>query len=213
VTIPHDHFHGRPDEARSFVNSTNGTLLHEIGHFVGWNDEFPIHGHIIVSCSDGGGGAFSLTMASVGHVERGRLPKDFPIAAACVTEIYFCNYTNLSRNASDIASYCTEIPTFGSYSAEEIACKWRNRFLDRVVRLADVIEHNYRKCSPFLVDNRYRIDGHHVIPSWILRVPHTRWPPAWIDEMLWTASESARRKALEDYLEASARRKFIRGYF
>ena len=193
------------DAARRFIRSRAGILMHELSHYVALNVDGPVGGHIIVSNSDRGGGAFVINNPSLKRLNRVEGRHAFGLAAGSMAELYFCNQTNIDSAGADIDAYRCLPGVKSNLSAESVASIWQNDYMAKIEGLAGCIDENYDRCMGYITTNCYLIGQYHVIPSWALRPPRFRWLGSWLDEIVWTVSKAERIKALGEYLDQRRR--------
>jgi hypothetical protein len=202
MSFPRKLFYENADEARKFVVSQEGTILHEIGHYVAANSEDLVAGHCIVEH-----GTDQVSSAFVYHDNYGNeflASTDrcaYTAAAGAVTELYFCNNTDIGRLGPDIIAYCKllqKTPT--DLTPQDVVSIWQHDYFLRIESIADSIVANYDRCVALCRSRRFLIGSHHVIPTCCLRPPCRRNLMSRFAEARETQPKPARERALERFL-------------
>jgi len=178
-------------------------LLHELGHWSAANEHGLISGHLIIGDRDDDGcvGAFALDDKSQRTISADAKRLAFVAAAGAVAELYFCDNTKPSRLGPDIESYLWSSPHLDPrLSDKTVVSIWHNDYSPRIEALSGCINTNFDKCTALCLSNRFRLQGYHVIPSWVLLPPERRGLFESICEMICTWPKKARSRALEQYL-------------
>lgn len=194
--------HAHPEHAKAFLDSRDGTILHEAGHYVAANIVGMLSGHLIVSAkSERAAAAFVFDDRSARclalYPERASLVS----SAGFLAEYHFCGQARIARSRNDIAAYQS---MFGVCPADMVVARWKRDHLDCIASHHACIEKNFDRCLRYCGSNRFLIDDHHVIPSCMLQSPRWRGPRGWLDEAVWTYRMNGRRRALEEFLAANA---------
>lgn len=202
MPIDRELLHAHPEYAKAFLDSRDGTILHEAGHYVAANIVGMLSGHLIVSAkSERAAAAFVFDDRSARslslHPERASLVS----SAGFLAEYHFCGQARIARSRNDIAAYQS---MFGVCPADTVVARWKRDHLGRVAAHAACIEGNFDRCVRYCNSNRFLIGDHHVIPSCVMRSPRWRSPSARLEEAVWTYPKKARRRALEEFLAVQA---------
>lgn len=202
MSIDRELLHAHPEHAKAFLDSRDGTILHEAGHYVAANIVGMLSGHLIVSAkSDRAAAAFVFDDRSARCLALSPGRASLVSSAGFLAEYHFCGQARIARSRNDIAAYQS---MFGMYPADMVVALWKRDHLDRIAAYATCVETNFDRCVRYCSSNRFFIDDHHVIPSCMLRSPRWRSPSAHLDEVVWTYPMKARRRALEEFLAVQA---------
>lgn len=202
MPIDRERLHASAEYAKALLDSREGTILHEAGHYVAANTVGTLSGHLIVSAkSERAAAAFVFDDRSARCLALSPDRAALVSAAGFLAEYYFCGEARIARSRNDIAAYQS---MFGVCSADIVVDCWKRDHLDRIAEYATCIETNFDRCVRYCRSNRFLIDDHHVIPSCTLRSPRWRALRGWLDEAVWTYPMTARRRALEEFLAAAA---------
>jgi hypothetical protein len=186
-----------------FLESRQGVLLHELGHYVAANIGGLVSGYIIVEDRDDRdcSGAFHIARVSRQHLEASPPRRELTAAAGALVEIHFCNSSVLRRLGPDVEMYfAPNLIRQIMYQTDRDAAVslWQERHLDLIEEHADCIEKNFERCATFLSEGRYLVHGYHVIPTSALISPAPRSLVERFDDYLRTR---ARVRALTAYLQ------------
>ncbi|MBP1092148.1 hypothetical protein [Bradyrhizobium diazoefficiens] len=203
MPISREDFHQNPEAAKQFLESREGALLHELGHYVAANVDGLVSAHVIVEDRDHRNCCAALYIAPVSRprIENNLDRRKFIASAGALTEIHFCEVPILRRIGPDIGMY---FGPFWQFERQVAVDGWSAMHLGQIAAHASCIEMNFDRCINYLASNRYLMDGFHVIPSSKLVPPGPRSIMELLDDWLRTASKRARKSALRDYLDERA---------
>jgi hypothetical protein len=184
--------------AMSLFASSLGTLLHELGHYIGANSTNVAGGHIVIA--DGGTrGAFIVHEQYLPELQADARRHKLTIAGACVLESYACNLTSINRCRVDVDRYLTlfDFRTDVDDSLRGMIMKdWQVKYMNYFRSHRLLIRGNYELCSQIMSERNCIIDGYHVIPTSRLTPPHPRSDADRAREEEVVDTEAARRAAL-----------------
>ena len=205
MPIPRNDFHQNPEAAMQFLESQSGLLMHELGHFVAANVDGLVSAHIIIEDREDNDCCAALQIAPVSQpsIESDPRRREFVASAGALTEIHFCNASVLRRIGPDIQNYFGSA-RFPQFHRQEAVALWSARHLDHIGSYAGCVDTNYDRCIEYLANDRYLIDGYHVIPSSALVPPSPRSIFERLDDWFRTAPKKARKSALKEYLNELA---------
>ena len=202
MPIDRELLHADAEAAKVFLDSSKGTILHEVGHYVGANMAGILSGHLIVSAkNERAAAAFVFDDRSAPCLALSPERASLVSSAGFLAEYHFCGQARIARSRNDIAAYQS---MFGMYPADRVVALWKRDHLDRIAAYATCVETNFDRCVRYCRSPRFLIGDHHVIPSCMLRSPRWRSPRARLDEVVWTYPMKARHRALEEFLAAHA---------
>lgn len=202
MQLDRDLLHRRPDLADALLDGQHGAILHEVSHYTAANADGMVSGHLVIHASFARAAAgFVPDDISAKQLASDPARRSFVASAGLLGEHHFCGRTRPARARADIAAYQT---VFGRAAADLIIARWKRDHLARISALAGCIEANFDRCVHFCNTNKYLIEDHHVIPSWMLKTPRWRGLRKRLDEAVWTYPVKERRRALEEFLGAHA---------
>jgi|SRR5665213_32221 len=187
--------------ARRFLQSQTGVLLHELGHHAAANERSPVVGHLLIEAQDSEttSGRFAFSDEYKKRLEVDRCA--FISAAGAMTELYFCNLTAPFRLGPDIVAFCSLLKWIDpTITTETLIGIWHDRYADRMGKLAEVIERNFDRCRHICATNDCLMDGVHVIPTYLLDSPHRRSEDERNAEFKETSPLAARSMARQKFL-------------
>jgi hypothetical protein len=193
-----------PQPLSDFVlESRQGVLLHELGHYVAANVGGLVSGYIIIEDRDDRdcSGAFHIARVSRQHLEASTSRRELTAAAGALAEIHFCSSSVLRRLGPDIELYFA--PNFirqiiYQNDRDDAVSLWQERHLTLIEEHADCIAKNFERCVALFSEGRYLIHGYHVIPTSALISPSPRSLPERLDDYLRTRAPV---QALTAYLQ------------
>lgn len=202
MPIDREFLHAYPEYATAFLDSRKGTILHEVGHYVGANTVGTLSGHLIISArGERAAAAFVFDDRSARRLASSPQRASLVSSAGFLAEYYFCGQARISRSRNDIAAYQS---MFGPYPPDKVVARWKRDHLDLIAAHHACIAKNFDRCARYCDSNRFLLDDYHVIPSCMLRSPRWRSPNARLDEVVWTYPMKARRCALEEFQAVQA---------
>ncbi len=188
-----------------FLESRQGVLLHELGHYVAANIDGLVSGHLIIEDRDDRNcsGAFRIARVSRQHFDGNPSRQELTAAAGALAEMHFCNSAVLRRLGPDIDVYfAPNLIRQIIYQVDraDAIILWQQRHFALITQHADCIEKNFERCITLLSEGAYLINGYHVIPTSALISPSPRSIMERLDDYLRTYSLT---QALTAYLQAN----------
>jgi hypothetical protein len=193
--------YANPFAAQKFLRRQAGAILHEIGHFEAANIEWLVSGHVIIQDRDDDNcvGGFVPDQISLARLRAHPSVYRFVCAAGAVTELYFCDRTNVRRHDHDIEHYMAAPWTDVGLDPIAVVKSWQNMYFTRIEAIAARIEVNFDRCMAHCCSRRFLLGTHHVIPTCVFKSPH-RGLFAHLDELVRTWPTRERIGALSRYL-------------
>jgi hypothetical protein len=200
MPIDRELLRGRAEAAEAFLDSRDGAILHEVGHYVAANIGGPISGHLIVSARvERVAGAFVPDDPSARDIASDPARWSLMSSAGVLSEYHFCGSARLRRARGDVEAYQS---MFGLSSVDLIVARWKHEHLKDIVAHTACINENFDRCVLYCRDGKFLLGEHHVIPSCMLWPPYRRDHYARLRELTVTYPIKQRRRALEEFLAA-----------
>jgi hypothetical protein len=197
MPIDRELMHAHPEHAEAFLDSRNGTMLHEAGHYVSANIVGILSGHLITSAkSERAAAAFVFDDRSaaasryiLSELRWFRRPA------------FWLNITSADKRGLRVrATISQHINRCLAFTPPKWLSRAGNATTSSHCRTARLHREEFRSVRSLLRQQQVP----HVIPSCMLRSPRWRGLRAWFDEAVWTYPMNARRRALGEFLIADA---------
>lgn len=190
----------------AFLNSRNGVALHELGHYAGATSGGLVGGHIII-----GDKVRSGAFVPHGTYRRSLMedPKRyrFTLAAAAITEMFFCDRTEMTHCKIDVEQFVAIDSPAASLTLEDCADvirAWRKKYWNRIQAQSEIVQRNFDALHFHMNQATYLWRGYHVVPTSAL-TPHCAASAEERNrERELTESQADREQALSEFLGARA---------